>query len=67
MPLCAVPVLPATWTPGIAPGVAVPMLTVSTISWVTWSAVSGLIARLYSSGSVCLSVSSSGDWIESTM
>ena len=50
--------------PGSRPAPAVPELTVSTMSWVTWSAVSGLIAWLYSSGSVCLSVSSSGDWID---
>ena len=41
--------------------------TVSTISWVSSSAVSAEIASPSSSGSVCLSVSSSGDWIESTM
>ena len=40
--------------------------TVATISWVRSFAVSADTASENSSGSVCLSVSSSGDWIEST-
>src|SRR3954452_18747485 len=60
LPLWAVPVLPATWTPGMAPGVAVPLLTVSTISWVTWSAVCADTAWSSSCGWVCRSVSNSG-------
>src|SRR6188472_1646750 len=38
-PLCAVPVLPATWMPGIAAGPAVPSCTVETIILVTSLAV----------------------------
>src|SRR4029079_17802212 len=38
-PLWAVPVLPATWMPGIAAGVAVPLCTVATIILVTSLAV----------------------------
>src|SRR4051812_22267294 len=44
-PLCAVPVLPATWMPGIAAGVAVPFCTVATSILVTSLAVVGDVAR----------------------
>ena len=38
-PLSAVPVLPATWTPGIAAYLAVPFRTVATINLVTRAAL----------------------------
>ena len=59
-PLCAVPVLPATSTPGIAAGVAVPSSTVATISSVSSSAVVLEIASRELCGSVLSSTSRSG-------
>ena len=50
--VCAVPVLPATWTPLIWPGLPVPFLTTSTIIWVSWLATSGVTAWCSDSGLV---------------
>ena len=66
MPLCAVPVLPATSTPGIAAGLAVPLSTVATSSSVSSSAVDDEIACENSSCSVCSRVSYSADCTSST-
>src|SRR6202795_4001483 len=52
----AVPVLPATWTPGIAAAVPVPPWTTATIIWVRVAAVSGLIALPRVPGLVFLTV-----------
>ena len=48
--LCAVPVLPATRTPGICAVTAVPWSTTPTIISVSWRAVAGLIASESSLG-----------------
>src|SRR4051812_20567964 len=51
-PVSAVPVLPATFTPGIWAAVRVPPVTTACIIWLIASAVLGLIARLYLCGLV---------------
>jgi hypothetical protein len=52
--------------PGIAAGLAVPLSTVPTSRSVSWSAVEEEMASLYSSSSVCSSVSYSADCTSST-
>src|SRR5206468_4921050 len=51
-PVSAVPVLPATRTPGICAAVPVPPVTTACIIWFTASAVLVFIARLYLCGFV---------------
>src|SRR6266516_4362712 len=51
-PVSAVPVLPATRTPGIWAAVPVPPVTTACIIWLTASAVLVFIARLYLCGFV---------------
>src|SRR5664280_1467202 len=56
----AVPVLPATWMPGIWATCAVPLLTTCTIIAVSWSATSLLTASPSCLGSACESNERSG-------
>ena len=60
-PVSAVPVLPATWMPGICAAVPVPPWTTASIICVQLGAVCGLIARPSLCGFVSRTVEPSGD------
>src|SRR5579875_852120 len=51
-PVCAVPVLPATWMPGMRAATPVPsgLSTTESISLVIWAAVAGVVALSHTLG-----------------